>query len=115
MNTAYENWLDGQTPEYIDWMKKMDALRKSHPKVYEQYMKEAEEHVWSCKHDEYYRYCHGGGTVPVPCCQYCTGFDGEYCMKEWNNADKDNCVPERDEREADDLCDDYEWNGNWEE
>ena len=43
-------------------------------------------------------------------CENCLYFDGTYCIREWNNADEDYLISERDEREPDDYCDDYEWN-----
>ena len=58
-----------------------ENIRRLFPAVYEQYLKENHDHEWSCKHDEYYRYCHGGGTVPIPACKYCTEYDGDRCMK----------------------------------
>ena len=49
--------------------------------------------------------------IPLPCCRYCTEYNGDSCMKEWNNADEDYYFPERDDREPEESCDDYEWNG----
>ena len=92
-----------------------ENIRRLFPAVYEQYLKENHDHEWSCKHDEYYDYCHGGGTVPIPACKYCTEYDGDRCMKRWNNADPVYYSPDLDDHEPDDLCEDYEWNGEWEE
>lgn len=54
--------------------------------------------------DEYFE---GDGR----CCENCFHYNGEYCMKEWNNADDDYRLEERDAREPDEFCDDYEWEG----
>ena len=40
-------------------------------------------------------------------CENCGHFDGDYCMKEWNNAEEDFKVPERDARQPEDYCSDY--------
>lgn len=84
-------------------------------KVKEQYMKDVAEHAKMIKSDPYYAHSCGGGRVPNPCCYYCTEYDGDRCMKEWNNADPDYYVSWRDDKDPDDLCEDYEWNGEWEE
>ena len=42
------------------------------------------------------------------CCGNCSYYDGTYCMKEWNNMDRDYCVPDRDEKDEDDYCKDWE-------
>ena len=86
-------------------------------KVRKQYEKDCEEHAYGMKHDPYYRHCYGGGNVPVPCCEYCTEFDStrQACMKEWNNADPAYYVPDRDDQDPANCCDDYDWNGEWEE
>ena len=42
------------------------------------------------------------------CCGYCRYYNGDCCMREWNNADEDYKVPERDERDPMDYCDDFE-------
>lgn len=42
------------------------------------------------------------------CCGSCRYYDGDYCTAQWNNADRDYCVPERDSRNPDDFCDDWE-------
>lgn len=49
--------------------------------------------------------------VPEPCCKYCNSYNGDYCTKDWNNMDESYCIPERDEKDEFDSCDDYEWNG----
>ena len=59
----------------------------------------------------------GGDALPCPqemwsarTCGSCKLFDGEYCTKEWNNADPCYCVPERDEKDPDtDYCDDIDY------
>ena len=114
MNTDKENWIESHLEEYR-FYESIDWIAKKYPKVYDQFMKELKEHSWGCKHDKYYAYCYGGGNVPVPCCQYCTEYNGDSCMKEWNNADPCYYIDWRDDKEPDDLCEDYEWNGEWEE
>ena len=44
----------------------------------------------------------------VPCCGNCSQYDGNRCMKEWNNGDKCYYVPERDDKEPEDVCEDWE-------
>ena len=51
----------------------------------------------------------------VKCCANCTEYDGNRCMKEWNNADPDYYVKWRDDKEADDVCEDWEFYEGWEE
>lgn len=67
----------------------------------------------SCENDDYFAHSSGCANPlePEPRCEYCTEYDGNRCMKEWNNADDCYYVPERDDKEPDDCCDDYEWNG----
>lgn len=48
---------------------------------------------------------------PDPACEYCEHYNGTYCTIDWNNMDESYCIPDRDEREPDDSCDDYAWNG----
>ena len=47
--------------------------------------------------------------LPAKECQYCKHYYGDVCSKEWNNRDESDYVPERDDREAEDTCDDWEW------
>lgn len=42
------------------------------------------------------------------CCNTCRHYDGQYCTRDWNNMDRDYCVPHRDERDPGDVCDEYE-------
>lgn len=51
--------------------------------------------------------------IPDECCKYCALYDGESCMKEWNNGDKEYYIPERDDRDEMDSCEDYDWNGKY--
>lgn len=44
------------------------------------------------------------------CCENCRFYNGNYCTKEWNNADEEYCVPARDEKDSDDYCED--WDGD---
>ena len=48
---------------------------------------------------------------PDPACEYCEHYNGQYCTIAWNNMDESYCIPDRDEKEPDDCCDDYSWNG----
>lgn len=84
-------------------------------KVKEQYMKDVAEHAKMIKNDPYYAHCHGGGKVPAPCCYYCMEYDGDRCHKEWNNNEEDYYIDWRDDKAPDDCCEDYEWNGEWED
>lgn len=122
MNTERENWIDEHLEEY-EFLKSIEWIGDKYPKVYEQFMKDMEDHAWECKHDPAYRHTYGGGIVPVPCCEYCEYFDDGvghpgYCMRDVNNNDITN-IPYQYrvnlEREYCDLCESYEWNGNWKE
>ena len=42
------------------------------------------------------------------CCGNCRLYDGDHCMKEWNNFDRDYYLPERDDKQPDEWCKDYE-------
>ena len=84
-------------------------------KVHEQYMKDVAEHAKMIKCDPYYAHCHGGGKVPPPSCGYCAKYDGAHCTKEWNNLDPCYYIKWRDDKEPEDCCEDYEWDGEWEE
>ena len=42
------------------------------------------------------------------CCDNCTHYDGTYCTKEWNNLDEDYLITERDKKNWNDFCDDWE-------
>lgn len=44
----------------------------------------------------------------VPCCGNCSHYDGDHCMKDWNNLDKDYYIPDRDDKEPECVCDDWE-------
>lgn len=41
-------------------------------------------------------------------CWNCKEYDGEHCMKYWNNADPCYHVGWRDDKEPDDKCEDWE-------
>lgn len=49
--------------------------------------------------------------IPDPCCEYCNEYDGNHCMKRWNNLDKCYYNPDLDDKEPEDCCEDYDWNG----
>ena len=42
------------------------------------------------------------------CCDNCRYYNGDCCTREWNNAEEDYKVTERDERDPEDYCDEYE-------
>ena len=44
-------------------------------------------------------------------CGTCSEYDGRRCKKNWNNLDDCYYVPERDDKEPDDCCEDYIWDG----
>ena len=44
----------------------------------------------------------------VPCCGNCSQYDGDRCMKEWNNLDECYYLPDRDDKEPEDVCEDCE-------
>ena len=41
-------------------------------------------------------------------CDNCRYFNGDYCIREWNNADESYKLTERDARNPGDYCDDWE-------
>ena len=45
---------------------------------------------------------------PEDGCWNCQHYDGEHCTREWNNMDPSCCVPERDNRNFDEYCEDHE-------
>lgn len=50
--------------------------------------------------------------LPDPVCEYCMKYNGEACTKCWNNNDESEYFPERDDRDPDDTCDEWEWDEN---
>lgn len=48
---------------------------------------------------------------PDPACEYCEHYNGTYCTIGWNNMDESYCNPATDEKDPDDWCPDYSWNG----
>ena len=44
------------------------------------------------------------------CCGNCIHYNGSYCTRMWNNMDEDYKTDE-DEKEPEDYCDDWEWDG----
>ena len=40
-------------------------------------------------------------------CWNCLEFDGDRCHKDWNNNDEDYYIPDRDDKNYDDICDDW--------
>lgn len=42
-------------------------------------------------------------------CSSCAEYDliRECCMREWNNLDPAYCIPDRDKKRPDDICDNY--------
>ena len=41
-------------------------------------------------------------------CFNCRHYNGAACTKEWNNLDLYYYVPQRDDKEPDDFCEDWE-------
>ena len=114
MNTDRENWIESHPYEY-EFYKSIEWIEEKYPKVYEQYWKDAEEHAEECRCNPYYRYAYGGGIVPVPCCRYCEHYDGDRCHVRWNNNDEDYYNPDLDDKDPGDLCEYYDWDGEWED
>ena len=50
--------------------------------------------------------------IPDDCCRYCKHYKGDVCGKDWANGDDSYYLPERDDKEEDDCCDSFEWDGN---
>ena len=49
-----------------------------------------------------------------PCCGNCWLFNGNYCTKDWNNADECYCDKDRDSREPEDkACECWEFDPMW--
>lgn len=48
--------------------------------------------------------------LPEKGCWNCMEYDGNRCMKDWNNADESYYFPERDDKEPTDSC--PEWSMN---
>jgi hypothetical protein len=44
------------------------------------------------------------------CCETCREYDGDRCMKEWNDLDPAYYVPGRDDKDPTDYCDDWKEN-----
>ena len=53
-----------------------------------------------------------GEVYEKNCCGNCIHYDGRYCTAMWNNLDPDYCNPSTDEREPDEYCDMWEWEGD---
>lgn len=113
MNTSEENWIDDHLEEY-EFFKSIEWIEKKYPKVFEQFMKDMKEHAENCN-DPYYAYVCGAGKVPVPCCRYCSEYDGDRCHIRWNNNDGDYYNPDLDDKDPEDLCECYDWCGEWED
>ena len=41
-------------------------------------------------------------------CGSCLHYDGDVCMRLWNNGDESYYVPGRDDKRPDEYCDDWE-------
>ena len=46
----------------------------------------------------------------VKCCGNCLHYFDDVCTKDWNNMDESYYIPDRDDKEPDDTCDDWEYN-----
>lgn len=42
------------------------------------------------------------------CCWNCRYYNGNACTVEWNNAEEEYYNPDRDDRDLNDYCDDWE-------
>lgn len=42
------------------------------------------------------------------CCGNCRHYNGDYCIRLWNNAEEDYLVKGRDDSEPTDYCDEWE-------
>ena len=104
MNTDLENWIESNFREY-EFFESIKWIKEKYPKVYDKFIKNFEEHYRECKFDPYYNYCYGAGKVPVPCCEYCEEYDKH----------EETCIRHKEERDSSELCEHYEWNGEWEE
>lgn len=58
-----------------------------------------------------------GRGEPDPACKRCIYYDPRYeaCNRDWNNLDESYYIPDRDDRNEDDSCDDYELDPDYEE
>lgn len=45
--------------------------------------------------------------APARGCWNCAEYDGDRCMKEWNNLDESYYIPDRDDKNPTDCCDDW--------
>ena len=50
-----------------------------------------------------------GKLIPEPSCGSCIHYDGGHCTKDWNNLDDAYYIPERDDKDSCECCDDYDW------
>lgn len=48
--------------------------------------------------------------LPEKGCWNCEAYDGDHCTKDWNNADESYYIPDRDDKEPEDYCDDWSYN-----
>lgn len=48
--------------------------------------------------------------LPERGCWNCMEYDGNRCMKDWNNADDCYYIPERDDKEPHDYCETWSFN-----
>lgn len=46
---------------------------------------------------------------PPRCCGTCMEYNGSYCMKYWNNLDECYKDKDRDSKDPEDYCEDYEY------
>ena len=44
----------------------------------------------------------------MKCCENCLRYDGTYCIKNWNNAERDYLIPLRDVKTESEYCEDWE-------
>lgn len=53
--------------------------------------------------------------LPDECCAKCRSYNGDYCTKEWNNMDEDYKVEDRDAKDPDDYCEDFDFYPEWDD
>lgn len=46
--------------------------------------------------------------MTIRCCDTCREYDGDRCTKFWNNLDPAYYIPDRDDKDPDDYCEDWE-------
>ena len=50
--------------------------------------------------------------LPEKGCWNCWNYDGDRCMKNWNNMDESYYNPDTDDKDPSDVCDDWDLNSD---